>query len=88
MGNRSFEQALTYSVGAGIGTFTTSPSTVTAKYSALYMCRNSQFTSLTATGTLKKATRVSSKTSFVAGTVIIADVTKFKLKGGAIIAIE
>jgi hypothetical protein len=84
----TIEEVEAMSKGAGMKTFTTSPSTVTANYRCLYMCRNSQFTSLTASGTLKKATRISSKTSFAAGTVIFADVTKFKLKGGAILAIE
>lgn len=82
------DKLLAFSVGGGIKTFTTSPSTVTANYRALYMCRNSQFTSIIASGTIKKATRISSKTSFAAGTVIIGNITKIKLKGGAIFAIE
>jgi|WetSurMetagenome_2_1015567.scaffolds.fasta_scaffold18875_3 hypothetical protein len=88
MSNNVTDRMLVYLAGGGVKTFTTSPSTVTGNYKALYMCRNSQFISITATGDIKKSTRISSKTSFAAGTVIQGTITAFKLKGGAIFAIE
>ena len=82
------DRMLIYLSGGGVKTFTTSPATVTGSYKAIYMARNCQFTSITAIGNIKKATRISSKTSFAAGTVIQGTITKIKTKGGACFLVE
>ena len=88
MNSNVAERMLVYLAGGGKKTFTTSPATVTGIYKAIYMCRNTQFTSLTATGDILKATRISSETSFAAGTVIQGNITKIKTKGGACFLVE
>jgi hypothetical protein len=87
MSNES-DRMLVYLCGGGKKRFTTAASTVTNNYKAIYMCRNCAFTSIIATGNIVGATRISSKTSFVAGTVIQGTITKIKLKAGACFLVE
>ena len=78
----SEEKNISYMAGGGAKRFTTGASTVTGNYKAIYIVRNTQFTSIIAAD-ITGATRISSKTSFAAPTVIQGAITKVKVKGGA-----
>ena len=80
--SNSFERNMTYFAGGGIKTWTTAATTKTGNYKAIYIVRNTQFTSITAAD-ITGATRISSKTSFSPPCVIQGAITKVKVKGGA-----
>ena len=78
----SEDRMMNYLAGGGVKRWTTGASTVTGSYKAIYILRNSQFTSITAAD-ITGATRISSKTSFSPPCVIQGSITKIKMKGGA-----
>lgn len=82
MDNNAAARQLFYMAGGGTKRWTTAATTVTGTFKAIYICRNTQFTSITSTD-ITGATRISSKTSFTPPCIIQGAITKVKVKGGA-----
>lgn len=83
MSNNSENRYLMYLANGGAKRFTSANSTVSGSYKGIYFARDSQLTSLTAAD-ISGATRLTSETSFMAGTVLLGNITKVIVKGGAL----
>lgn len=83
MSNNAADRYLMFLANGGVKRFTSAGSTVSGSYKGIYFARNSQLTSLTAAD-ISGATRLTSATSFIAGTVLLGNITKVIVKGGAL----